>query len=191
MIINKTGSDITSNLSLSNYYPTSIGKVYRYSAANLNAIVPQPDLAVSTGGFSTTYPANSITLVVLSVGNPLVVKVATDDGNINTPYTLSNALQYVVAGQSIIFELPLAANNTIQVSQPLPAVKPSTNIYAPCGSAITIDGSNTPLNIPDGTPGLVLSGNNQVQGIIVAHFTGEQLKNIGYGNHLTCVKTIK
>lgn len=66
MIINKTGNDLTSNLALSGYNPDSTAQVYSYSSANLNAIVQQPDIQVSSNGFSATYPANSITMVVLS-----------------------------------------------------------------------------------------------------------------------------
>ena len=186
MIINKTGNAITSNLSLNNYYPTNTAKVYRYSAANLNAIVQQPNLAVTPVGFSTTYPANSITLVILTEGNPLTVKLATDDGTGNTADTLSYALSQAVAGQFITFDLP-PGQSSVSVSGVLPNVPTGVTIYAPCNAAITIDGSGTPPN----TPGLVLSGNNQVQGVIVTHFTGAQIKNSGFGNKLTCVKAIK
>ncbi len=65
MIINKTSNDLTSSLSLAGANPTGNAQVYTYSSANLNAIVRQADLPVSASGFSTTYPANSITLLVL------------------------------------------------------------------------------------------------------------------------------
>ncbi len=65
MVVNKIGSDLSSNLALSNFASASSAQVYTYSSANLNAIVHQPDVAVNNSGFSTTYPANSITLVVL------------------------------------------------------------------------------------------------------------------------------
>ncbi|MBV9389203.1 MAG: discoidin domain-containing protein [Chroococcidiopsidaceae cyanobacterium CP_BM_ER_R8_30] len=63
--INKTSSDLTSGLSLANFTPSSTAQVYTYSNANLTAIVKQPDQVVSSAGFSATYPANSITLVVI------------------------------------------------------------------------------------------------------------------------------
>jgi Glycoside hydrolase family 44 len=65
MIINKTANPLTSNLTLSNFVPASNAQVYTYSTANLNAIVQQPVQAVGPGGFSATYAANSITLVVI------------------------------------------------------------------------------------------------------------------------------
>ena len=65
IIINKTGGDLTSTLGLSDFNAGSTAKVYRYSAANLNAIVRQADQPISASGFSTTYPANSITLIAI------------------------------------------------------------------------------------------------------------------------------
>jgi hypothetical protein len=65
MIINKTGNNSTSSLALKGFSPAASAQVYRYSGANLSEIVRQPDQAVSATGFSATYPANSITLVVI------------------------------------------------------------------------------------------------------------------------------
>jgi hypothetical protein len=66
MIINKTGAPLTSTVSLSNFIPAPTAQVYLYSGANLQAIVRQSDLALSAGGFTTLFPANSITLVVVN-----------------------------------------------------------------------------------------------------------------------------
>ncbi|GCE30323.1 endoglucanase [Dictyobacter alpinus] len=68
MVINKTGNDLTSNLALSNATPSGNAQVYTYSGANLNTIVHQPDMAVKANGFSTTYPANSISMIVIPTG---------------------------------------------------------------------------------------------------------------------------
>ena len=65
MIINKTGKNLTSNLSLKGFQAAGKAQVYTYSEANLRAIVRQDDLGVSTAGFGATYPANSITLVAI------------------------------------------------------------------------------------------------------------------------------
>lgn len=69
MIINKTGKDLTSGLALKKFNPAAQAQVYTYSAANLSAVVRQPDQAVSATGFSAMYPANSITLVVIPTGS--------------------------------------------------------------------------------------------------------------------------
>jgi hypothetical protein len=65
VIINKTGSALTGNVSLAWFTPAGPAQVFRYSAANLNAIVQQPNQPVSASGFSASFPANSITLVVI------------------------------------------------------------------------------------------------------------------------------
>lgn len=75
MIINKTGGGLTGGVSLAGFTPASSAQVYRYSATNLNAIVPQADQPVTAGGFVASFPANSITLMVLPPGAALNNKV--------------------------------------------------------------------------------------------------------------------
>lgn len=65
MVINKTGGDITSALSLSGFTPSGNAAVYRYSSASLGAIQHLADQPVAASGFQATYPANSITLYVI------------------------------------------------------------------------------------------------------------------------------
>jgi hypothetical protein len=67
MVINKTSNDLTSSVSLANFSPQSTAKVFRYSAANLTAVVSEPDQAVISNGFSAAFPANSATLLVIPV----------------------------------------------------------------------------------------------------------------------------
>ena len=49
MVINKTGTDLSSPLSLTGVTPLGSAQVYRYSGANLNAIVRQPDAPMTPG----------------------------------------------------------------------------------------------------------------------------------------------
>ncbi len=65
MIINKTGGALTGDVSIAGFTPAGAAQVFRYSAANLTAIVQQPNQPVSAGGFSASFPANSITLMVI------------------------------------------------------------------------------------------------------------------------------
>ncbi len=73
MVINKTYGPLTSTLSINNSTLTSTtAQVYQYSNANINAIVPQtaatitpPSGGSSTSTISYTYPAQSITLLVI------------------------------------------------------------------------------------------------------------------------------
>jgi len=65
MVINKTTNDLTSAVSLAGFIPRQAAAVYRYSAADPGAIQRAADQAVTPGGFSATFPANSITLFVI------------------------------------------------------------------------------------------------------------------------------
>ena len=65
MVINKTGQDLSSTLTLATFAAGSKAEVWRYSAANLNAIVEQPAASVGGGQIATVFPANSITLLIV------------------------------------------------------------------------------------------------------------------------------
>jgi uncharacterized protein (TIGR03437 family) len=62
IVINKTTSDLTSSVSLANFQGAGTVHVYRYSGANLNAIVAQPDATISAQAIAATFPAYSMTL---------------------------------------------------------------------------------------------------------------------------------
>ena len=82
MIVNKTGQPLTSDVSLANFQPGANAQVFRYSAANLGAIVQEANQPVTASGFSATFPANSITLIVIPPGGGSVTGV-----NISGPVT--------------------------------------------------------------------------------------------------------
>jgi hypothetical protein len=68
MVINKSANNLTSSLAISNF-PAGTGSVHvrTYDAANLSAIVRQPDGVIAGGTFTNTYPADSITLLAMPV----------------------------------------------------------------------------------------------------------------------------
>jgi len=68
MVVNKTSGDLTSSIALSNFQSSGVAQVWRYSSANLGAILHPSDVAVTASGISTTFPANSITLLVVPTG---------------------------------------------------------------------------------------------------------------------------
>ena len=81
MVINKTLAPLTTGVSLTGW-SSGTAQVFRYSALNLGAIVRQSDQPVSAGGFSTTFPASSITLFVMAAsagGQPSSVFLPTVD----------------------------------------------------------------------------------------------------------------
>jgi hypothetical protein len=72
MVVNKTGSDLTSPINVTGALPGTTAQVYRYGGANLTAIVRAADATFvcapgSPGhaSLSTTFPANSITELVV------------------------------------------------------------------------------------------------------------------------------
>jgi hypothetical protein len=72
LVINKTYGDLTATLTLDNLTPNGSAQVFLYSNANLGAIVPQSPLPVTppsgggtTSTISATFPAQSITLLVV------------------------------------------------------------------------------------------------------------------------------
>jgi hypothetical protein len=72
VIINKTYGDLTATLNLANVNATGPAQAFLYSNANLNAIVTQPSVNVTapaggstTSTLSTTFPAQSITILVV------------------------------------------------------------------------------------------------------------------------------
>lgn len=80
VVINKTGNDLSSTLSVNNFDAGAAAKVWQYSSAKLDAIVAQPDAAVASGSLSAVFPANTITLLVippatLPVAKPKVTAV--------------------------------------------------------------------------------------------------------------------
>jgi hypothetical protein len=66
IVINKTSGALSSTLSLSGFTPSGSAQVWRYSNADLNAIQHLANQTVSAAGFSASYPANSITLLVIA-----------------------------------------------------------------------------------------------------------------------------
>ncbi|MFN8620079.1 MAG: glycoside hydrolase family 44 protein [Chloroflexota bacterium] len=65
MVINKTATDLASELSIAGFTPAATAHVWRYSNADLGAIDHAPDADVTGGAVTLTYPARSITLLVV------------------------------------------------------------------------------------------------------------------------------
>lgn len=65
MVVNKTGGDLASPLSLARLNGSGTAQRFTYGPADLGTIVHGADLPVRHGRVEATYPANSITLLVL------------------------------------------------------------------------------------------------------------------------------
>jgi uncharacterized protein (TIGR03437 family) len=71
MVINKTASELSSNIALNNFQPDGTVQVWQYSAANLGAIVRQPDQSTTANGVGANFPANSVTLLIVPEASSL------------------------------------------------------------------------------------------------------------------------
>ena len=67
-VINKTDEDLTSTLSVTGFRCPGKAKRFTYSPADLTSIARNDDLPVNRGSATATYPANSITTLVLPRG---------------------------------------------------------------------------------------------------------------------------
>ena len=64
IVINKNTANTNANVTLTGL-TNATAQVYRYSSANLNAIVAQSNQSITSGAFNATFPASSITLFVI------------------------------------------------------------------------------------------------------------------------------
>jgi hypothetical protein len=72
MIINKSlTQSLTGTVTISGYVPFAAAPLYRYSAANLTAILRGADQPIGPDGFTAVFPPSSITLIELRPNVPL------------------------------------------------------------------------------------------------------------------------
>ena len=70
LVINKSSGALSAPLSISGVTPGANAALYRYSGDNTAAIVHLADQPVTQGGFTATYPANSLSLFIIPVSTP-------------------------------------------------------------------------------------------------------------------------
>ena len=75
LFINKNTGALTSTVTLNGFTPSSTAQVYSYSTNNLNVIVRQSDQVVTANGYTSTFPASSITLMVVPAQSNLLPKL--------------------------------------------------------------------------------------------------------------------
>lgn len=132
IVINKTGSELTSAIGLSGFVPATEASVYRYSSANLLALVHLPDQQVTASGFSATFPANSVTLFVLTPERVLTVtRNGTGSG------TVTSTPAGIACGDTCSF----AFNNGASVA--LTAVASAGSVFAEWGGGCSGNGACT------------------------------------------------
>jgi hypothetical protein len=116
MVINKTGQVLTSELSLANFSPASTARVYRYSSADLAAILHESDQAVTSAGFTATYPANSITLVILPPSTTSSISISGNVGIAGARLDYNGGFATAGAGGAYSITLPSGWTGTVRPS---------------------------------------------------------------------------
>ncbi|MFD8500085.1 glycoside hydrolase family 44 protein [Amycolatopsis sp. NPDC059657] len=108
MVVNKTGGDLTSPLSVAGFDGAGAAQRFTYGAANLGAITRGADLPVSNGRVDATYPANSITLLVLpAAGCSASLQVNGDwDTGHNATVTVTNDRHTAMTGWQVSWTWP-------------------------------------------------------------------------------------
>ncbi|MEV8441679.1 glycoside hydrolase family 44 protein [Actinosynnema sp. NPDC051121] len=108
VVVNKTAEDLTSPLSVAGLDGTGAAQRFTYGPADLGAIVHGGDLPVTDGRVDATYPANSITLLVLpSAGCSARLQVNGDwgAGHVAT-VTVTNNRRTAITGWRISWTWP-------------------------------------------------------------------------------------
>jgi hypothetical protein len=186
MVINKSANDLTSSLGLTGFNPASAAQVYRYSNANREAIVRQPDQTVSSTGFSTTYPANSITLIVLSEATTNLVVTnkqevaagqAPPTGSLRWAVETANG----VSGSRVVIgfdEAVLGATPQITLLSPL-IVNSNISLQASCANPVRLNASFArPVQLSGGNylRGLQIFGNGDIGPLLELHTGSNRLE---------------
>ena len=155
MMINKTGNDLTSNLALANFTPAATAQVYTYSAANASAIVRGAALPVSASGFTTTYPANAITLVVIPRGSAAPTDTPAPATNTPVPPTVtatptSSSTPVPPTATATNTNTPVPPTNT-NTSVPATATATNTSVpptATPSRTSTPVPPTSTPTSTP-------------------------------------------
>ncbi|MFG3437145.1 glycoside hydrolase family 44 protein [Nonomuraea sp. NPDC047897] len=93
VVVNKTGEELTSDVVVTGRTGASSARVYRYSAANLAAIERAADVPVDSSGFTGTFPANSISTIVIPPGGSDPDPTPTPDASCKVTYKVVNQWQ--------------------------------------------------------------------------------------------------
>ena len=117
MVINKTGGDLSSTMSLTGSSATT-AQVWSYTGADLTHIVRGADIAVSSNQLARTYPANSITLLVVpqmsAAATTLSASTNTRSVTYGSPLSVTGTLNNGaagIAGQPVTVEGMRAGTN--------------------------------------------------------------------------------
>jgi hypothetical protein len=146
MLVNKTGSSLTSQITLAGFAPAATARMYHYGAAAPATIVHDADVAVSGGTITATCPANAIALLVLpsaSGATPTPTRSAT-----RTPTPAASATRTPTPTRTTT-PTPGPGATATRTATPLPTVTARRTTTAT--ATMTPTAGATP--VPTATPG--------------------------------------
>ena len=145
LVANDTGSAITAPLSVANATLPASAQVWRWQPSSPGSIVHAADQAVSGGGFSASYPAKSLTLLVFAPGgsggvSPKITSFTPAKGQVGTKVTLAGsgftgATSVTFASKTATFKIVSATKITTKV--PTGAVTGTIAVTTPGGTAMS------------------------------------------------------
>jgi hypothetical protein len=159
MVVNKTGSDLTAPVSVTGAMPGRTAQVYQYTGGNLSAIVRgadltfQPARGTCTATLTTTFPANSITELVVPdatapsrPGRPSATRVTPSSVTLSWPPARDNVAVtgYQVWGPDK--QLATSTSTTVTVTGLAPDTRYTLRVRA-------VDGAG---NVGDASPPLTV-----------------------------------
>ena len=100
LAINKTTAAISTTLAIANLSLPSTAQVYTYAQGNLTSIVKGSDATISNGSVSYTFPAYSAVEFVVQPATAALIATTT---------TLTSSAAQITAGQSVTFQVAVAA----------------------------------------------------------------------------------
>jgi hypothetical protein len=146
MVINKTGTPLTTAVTLVGFAAGGAVQQYRYSAASAAAIVRAADLAVSGGAIAATFPASSITLLVVPRSGAAATPTRTP-----TPATTATVTRTATPVRTAT---PMATTTVSRTPTPIRTVTPTATRTATPGATATsaATATRTATPIVTGTP---------------------------------------
>jgi hypothetical protein len=152
LVANDTGGSITAPLSVANATLPGTAQVWRWQSSSPGKIVRAADQPVSGGGFSASYPAKSLTLLVFAPGGsggpaPTIGSFSPTKGPVGTKVTLTGTgftgATKVKFGGTAATTLKVVSATTITTKVPTGAVTGTILVKTPAGTAT----SSTPFKV--------------------------------------------